>query len=108
MESSIRLNGVKKLVTGAFAGVAAAYFVYWLQLQGYSPSGIALIGLAAPAAWGFVGLLEMLMNRPFTDMEVWWNSLHGWQRGVLGVFVVIMAFTLMIASIGLAGYMELI
>jgi len=82
--------------------------VYWLQTKGYSPNGFAMIGLGAPIAWGLVGLLEMLMNRPFSEMESWWNALKGWQRGVIGLFVVIIAFGLMILAIAGAGILGLI
>lgn len=108
MEASIRKKGSKKLMFGAIAGVIAAYFVYWLQLQGYSPNGFALIGLGAPAAWGLVGLLEVLINRPFSEMEDWWNGLRGWQRGVIGLCVAVFAFAMMIGCIALAGILGII
>ncbi|HEU0265784.1 MAG TPA: hypothetical protein VFR01_08675 [Geobacterales bacterium] len=108
MESSIRTQGIKKLLLGTIAGVLAAYFVYWLQLQGYHPNSFALVGLGAPAAWGLVGLLEVLMNRPFSEMEDWWGGLRGWQRGVLGLLVVVIAFALLMGAVAAAGMLGLI
>jgi hypothetical protein len=108
MDTSIRKKGTKKLAIGAVAMVAVSYFVYWLQLQGYSPNSFALIGLGAPVAIGLVGLLEVLMNRPFSEMEEWWNALKGWQRGILGLMVVILAFALLIAAMATAGILGLI
>lgn len=108
MESSIRKRGIKKLIVGAIAGLIVGYFVYWLQLQGYSPKGYALIVLGAPVAWGFVGLLEVLMNRPFSEMEEWWNSLKGWQKGVIGLVVTAIAFAIAIGAIATAGILGII
>ncbi len=108
MEVSIRQKGSRKLILGFVAGVIAAYILYWVQLQGYKPNGFAIIGWAAPTAWGLVGLLEVLMNRPFSEMEDWWGSLMGWQRGVIGLFVVIIAFAIMIGGIAVAGLLGII
>ena len=98
---SIRKQGTKKLLVGLIAFILIGYFVYWLQKQGYSPNSFAMIGLGAPIAWGLVGFLEVLMNRPFSEMESWWNSLKGWQRGLIGLIVVVIAFALII--LGMAG-----
>ena len=108
MEAWIRATGSKNLFTGIVALFAVSGFVYWLQLQGYSPNSFALMGLAAPVAIGLVGFLEVLMNRPFSEMEEWWNNLKGWQRGVLGLFVVILAFSLLIAGMVTANYLGLV
>ena len=108
MGSSIRRKGFVKLAIGAVALIAVSFFVYWLQQQGYTPNSFALIALGTPVAIGLVGMLEVLMNRPFSEMEDWWNNLKGWQRGVLGVFVVIVAFAVLIAGMATAGMLGLI
>ncbi len=108
MGSSIRRKGYKKLCIGSVALIVVSSFVYWLQLQGYSPTSFALMGLAAPVAIGLVGFLEVLMNRPFSEMEAWWNSLKGWQRGLLGLLVVIVAFSVLIAGMVTANLLGLI
>lgn len=92
MDASTRNNRLKKLALGAIALVAVFWFVLWLQRQGNTPNSFALIGIGAPVAIGLVGLLEIIVNRPFSEMEEWWNNLKGWQRGVLGLLVVIVAF----------------
>lgn len=108
MDASIRKNGFKKLALGTAALVAVFWFVLWLQRQGYSPNSFALIALGAPVAIGFVGLLEITVNRPFSEMEEWWNNLKGWQRGVLGLLVVIVAFVLLACGMATAGILGLI
>jgi hypothetical protein len=108
METSIRKKGTKKLAIGIFSLIGVSYFVYWLQQQGYTPNSFALIGLGAPVAIGLVGLLEVAMNRPFSEMEEWWDDLKGWQRGILGVLVVILAFAVLIGGMATAGILGLI
>ena len=67
-----------------------------------------MIVLGAPIAWRLVGLLEVLMNRPFSEMEFWWNALKGWQRGLIGLFVVVVTFGLMALAIAGAGILVLL
>jgi len=108
MKKSIRNQGTKKLIVGFVAGIIAAYFLYWIDKNGYRLNGFALITIAGPAAWGLVGLLEVIMNRPFSEMEDWWDSLKGWQRGIIGLFVVFIAIVLLFSSIAIAGILGII
>lgn len=108
MEGSIRKKGFIKIAIGIVAGIAVTYFVFWLQSQGRTPNSFALIGLGAPVAIGLVGLLEAIMNRPFSEMEDWWGSLKGWQRGVLGLLVVIIAFSIIVGAMATAATLGLI
>jgi hypothetical protein len=108
MSISVRKRGIRRFLLGFAAGVAAGFFLYWLQQQGYMLNSFAMIAVATPAAWGLVGLLEIITNRPFSEMEDWWNGLRGWQRGILGLFVVIFAFALLIGGIAAAGFLGLI
>ena len=108
MELSTRQKGILKLLIGSLAGIAAGYILHILEESGTTINMFYLAAIAAPAAWGLGGLLEFILNRPFSEMETWWNSLKGWQRGILGIIVVILFFALMISSVGIAGYFELI
>lgn len=108
MQPSIRRNGFIKLLIGLASFVAVTLFVIWLKSQGYTPNSFALIGLGAPVAIGLVGLLEVLMNRPFSEMEGWWNGLQGWQRGLLGLLVVVIAFAIIIGAMVGASTLGLI
>ncbi len=95
---SIKKQGIKKLIIGLAAFITVSFFVYWPQKQGYSPNNFELIGLSAPVAWGLVGLLEILMNRSFSEMESWCNSLKVWQLEVIGLFVAVIAFIALLIS----------
>lgn len=108
MTASTRKKGMKKTTVGIVALVAVSYFIVWLQGLGYTPNSFALIGLGAPVAIGFVGFLEMIMNRLFSEMEDWWGGLKGWQRGMLGLLVVMLAFAALIGGMATAGVLGLI
>ena len=108
MELSTRQKGILKLLIGGLAGITAGYVLQIMQESGTTVNMFYLIAIAAPAAWGLGGLLELIINRPFSDMETWWNSLKGWQRGALGLLVVILSFALMVSAVGIAGYFQLI
>ena len=106
MDLSVRKKGLFKLLAGSLAGIAAGYLLHYMETSGMHINMFYLAAIAAPAAWGLGGLLELIMNRPFSEMEVWWGSLKGWQRGVLGLFVVILSIALMISAVAIAGYFE--
>ena len=109
MELSIRVKGLLKLLIGVIAGIAAGYILYLMEEDSSTTTNMFyLAAMAMPAAWGLGGLLEFIMNRPFSEMEIWWGSLKGWQRGILGLFVVILSFVLMISAVGIAGYFQFI
>ena len=108
MESSIRKKGLLKFIKGSFAGVSAGALLHQLQLSGETLNIFYLLAIATPAAWGLVGFLEMIINRPFSEMEIWWGSLKGWQRGVLSLLVVILSVVLMFSVVFILGYFDLI
>jgi hypothetical protein len=46
-------------------------------------------GWGVPGAFALVGLLQLVSGVPFTELSSRWNSLAGWQRGILGVGIVL-------------------
>jgi hypothetical protein len=58
-----------------------------------------MILIALPGAFGLAGLLELATGIRFQDISSAWDSLAGWQRGVLGTLIVIAAFFLMMVGI---------
>jgi hypothetical protein len=55
-----------------------------------------------PGAWAMGGLLELVSGVPFAQIAGRWDQLAGWQRGVLGLLVVAVAFVVMM--FGIVGY----
>ncbi len=99
---SIRAKGIKKFATGVLVFSGVFVYVYSQTKSGRVPTSFELIELCAPAAIGFVGLLEIILNRPFSEMEGWWNSLRRWQRGGIGLVVAVIAFAIVIFGMVLA------
>lgn len=100
---TVRLDGAKKIALGIVGSVLAWYLVAWIRQKGYTPNAFAMIPLATPAAWGLAGLLEVVTGLPFTGIAQKWDDLAGWQRGVLGLLVVALAFVVMMGAIVLFG-----
>jgi len=47
--------------------------------------------LCVPGAFALMGLLEIITGIPFKEMALKWNGLSSWQRGGLGIIVVIVS-----------------
>ena len=46
-------------------------------------------GWGIPGAFALVGLLQLVSGVPFSELSTRWDSLAGWQRGFLGVAIVV-------------------
>lgn len=98
MLSDIRLKGLFQV-----AGASALFAVF--VAIGY---GLDSIGwhhmpweFAIPAGFALAGLLQVISGVPFIRLASQWDALQPWQRGVLGVGIVLAAFALLFAA-GLA------
>lgn len=98
MSTGIRTNGTKKFLVGSLGMVVVWLFVYFIRLQGFAPTSITMIPLALPGAYALMGILEIVAGVPFSEIGQKWDDLAGWQRGILGTVVVIVAFALIIVA----------
>jgi len=98
---AIRLRGL--VLTIAFSGVAALFF-WWLQReasQGRRWIGPGLAGPLLPAVWFAT---ELIFGRTVPDLARSWDSLAGWQRGLIVTGVVVLCFTIvLIVCLVIAG-----
>src|SRR5262245_60489158 len=99
MTQNIRLMGLLKLVAGSL--VFAAIVSYFMSHGLPTGSPFKIIGPAIPGAFALVGLVEMTVGMPITEVSSAWDELAGWQRGILGTLVVVLAFVLMMAGVAL-------
>ena len=85
----VRSLGLKKLI----AGGAASVLLLWLMSGKPSASGGAfkLILFALPLVVAMMGFLETSSGVPFSRFSEAWDELQGWQRGVLGVAIFVVA-----------------
>ena len=95
---NVRLSGLLKLVAGGIVFTCiAAYFMNHGLKSGRSPFWIIIP--AIPGAFALMGLIEVLTGLPASQVASAWDSLAGWQRGILGTLIVALAFVLMMAGI---------
>ena len=95
----VRRRSLWKIAVGAIAlAIEVPVFIYledW-ELPTFLNRILMLIA-ALPVGIGFAGLLELISGRPFVELAKHWDSLKGWQRGIIGISAVIGAFSLLIA-----------
>lgn len=86
----VRSLGLKKLIVG---GAASVLMLLWLMSGKLSASGGAfkLILFALPLVVAMMGFLETSSGVPFSRFSEAWDELQGWQRGVLGVAIFVVA-----------------
>jgi hypothetical protein len=90
--------GLMKLLGGAliFALILAYFMRHGLKAGG---NPFKIIAPAVPGAFALTGLVEVTTGKHVTEVASAWDSLAGWQRGVLGTLVVALAFGLMMIGV---------
>jgi hypothetical protein len=88
---SVRRRGLIRFVAG-LAGFGVMLAIGWgLNRAGHliNPHEMMVVGL--PGAYALAGLVEMLTGVAFSELSRRWDALRGWQRGIFGTFIVLMA-----------------
>lgn len=89
-KSDSRSTGLLKLIGGGL--LSLIFFAVLDPVDGSSRSRILLTSI--PVVVMFVGLIEVVTGSPIQHVADKWDSLQGWQRGVLGIVIVISFFAL--------------
>lgn len=90
-------RALKKLIIGILGFVLMAGLFLIISLAGYMPGNpFMLIPAAIPFVYFCVGVIELLTGRPFQQLADAWMALRGWQRGVIGTLIVVVAGFLVI------------
>ena len=99
---NVRTKGLLKVVGGGI-GFALLFATVLKSGLGDPKHGgpFKMIAMGLPGAFGLAGLIELVTGIEFTQLSNAWDGLAGWQRGVLGILVVIGAFALMILGVAL-------
>ena len=94
-----RRSGIKWVGVGALLAaiwIAALLFMNSLGKSMYGPAlGMPIIPL-------LIGLTQLTTGRHFGELAHAWDSLAGWQRGVLGLVIVGIATAIIVGGIGVA------
>lgn len=100
--NKVRLNGVKLIAMGLV--VTIGIILLGNLVFGAGNWHFIGYGFAIPGAAALVGLIQVVSGVPFGELAIRWESLAGWQRGVLGLIIVLLATGIIfIGMIGLAS-----
>lgn len=92
-----RFKGLVLLILGA---VSTAGIVGFANLMsGGGNWNFIGYGFAIPGAIALVGLIQLVGGVPFRELALKWDSLAGWQRGILGTIFVIAACGVMFGGL---------
>src|SRR5438552_1943183 len=94
----VRKRGLKMLIIGAVLFAAILGLMYWLSAHDYR-FHFAIIPAALPFVLVCVGFIEAVSGVPYRHLAERWMALRGWQRGVLGTFIVVAALCLILAGV---------
>ena len=90
-------TGLMKLIGGGLLS-----FLFFAVLHPTSGnSRLAILLTSVPVVVMLIGLVEVATGSPIQQLADKWDSLQGWQRGILGVVVVISFFALFTLGVAL-------
>jgi hypothetical protein len=96
MLSEVRKKGLILFGSAGALFLALAYGGYLLKRAGWEhvPWEVAI-----PAGFALSGAVQAITGVPFTQLAERWDSLRGWQRGVLGIALIVAVFALFMAAV---------
>ncbi|MEP6899512.1 MAG: hypothetical protein ABI870_13370 [Rhodanobacter sp.] len=96
MVSDVRGKGLLLFGWTGALFLALAYVGYLLNRAGWKhvPWEVAI-----PAGFALSGAVQAITGVPFTQFAARWDALRGWQRGVLGIALILAVFSLFMAAV---------
>jgi hypothetical protein len=96
--AQIRKRGFKMLVIASSLFVANILLLLWLSSHAHSVH-FPIVGMSLPLAVALIGGTEVITGSPFQRLAASWMSLRGWQRGVLGTFIVFASLAIIMCAV---------
>ncbi|TAK99950.1 MAG: hypothetical protein EPO07_10335 [Verrucomicrobia bacterium] len=96
--SQIRKRGLKTLALGGVVFAAILCLMYWLSAHRHR-FHFAVIAASLPFAYAGSGFIEVVTGSPYQRLAQSWMGLRGWQRGVLGTFIVFAALVIILCVV---------
>ncbi|OYU44978.1 MAG: hypothetical protein CFE44_10000 [Burkholderiales bacterium PBB4] len=59
--------------------------------------------MGLPGAFALAGLIELVTGSEFQKLSGAWDGLKSWQRGIFGIVVVLLSFSLMMSCVVIFG-----
>lgn len=98
----VRKRGLRRFVLWLLVFLAAmAVPLFALPRLGFQLRPLGMIPFALPGAFALQGLVELIVGVPFVELARRWDQLKGWQRGVLGTIIVLVALVVIVGGVGL-------
>jgi len=95
--NNIRKQGLIYLVIGlAITGLMISLANYFFGAGNWNFIGY---GFAIPGALALVGLIQLVSGVPFNELASSWDNLAGWQRGILGLIIVLVACSIIVGCL---------
>lgn len=94
--NAVRRSGLLLLTVAGAVTVACVYLARYLATQGWQLAGY---GWGVPGAFALVGLVQTVSGVPFSELAGRWDDLQGWQRGILGTLIVLVAVSIIIGGL---------
>ena len=95
MITAVRLQGIFQIAWASALFSILLGIAYWLNSVGWHHMPWEFV---VPAGFALAGLLQAVTGVPFSSLASQWNSLRPWQRGVLGVGIVLGSMALFTAA----------
>ncbi len=94
---SSRSTGLMKFIGSGL--LSLLFFAALHPTNGNSRFGILLTSV--PVVVMFIGFIEVVTGSPIQHIADQWDSLQGWQRGILGIVIVISFLALFMLGVAL-------
>ena len=101
---SVRRRGLIRFSFGLLVFVPIVLLVVFLSQ--HVSSVVIPIALTLPGVYALSGLVEFATGISFSELARRWDDLKGWQRGIFGTFIVLVAGLVIVSVVGLfAAYL---
>jgi hypothetical protein len=98
----VRKTGIRVFLLSLGISIVGGWSGISYDLWRFKPFGWLL---AVPVAFAMIGLGQAATGVPFQQLASRWDSLQGWQRGVLGLTIVLV-FAALLFGVLAAGVMS--
>lgn len=101
--TDVRRSAWRKAGLGLFGSAALAAVVMALSARGVQfKNPFYFIPLAVPFVYFSIGIVELIAGVSMDCLSEKWMSLKGWQRGLLGTFIILLSMVGIFAVVALA------
>jgi hypothetical protein len=94
--NDVRKSGLKLFLVAGVIAAVLAFVASKLTAQGGKLLGYSW---GIPGAFALAGLVQVISGVRFSELASRWDALRGWQRGVLGTLIFLVAVGLIFLAI---------